>query len=170
MINETNEKRPKTKNYLMKSTSNHTIPPQTNNCDKVYLNKSPAYFTQIDNIREHQSPYVRQIQYMHRPRSPDNYYKEGEALGKTMKDLNVKPKYFFNEFNDIKISLEQDKKFVKRDVNTFTNKSPKDLGEKYYIIDNNHKKIMSKPLNKIDGKILPYKQYNHQSYQEGEKY
>ena len=169
MINEISEKRPKTKNFLMKSTSNHYIPPPKNNYDKIYLNKSPNYYNQFDYQREHRSPYIRQIQYLHRARSPDNFYKEGEDLGKTMKNLKVKPNYFFNEFNDIKNSIEQDTKFVKRAVNTFTNKSPKKLGEKYYIIDNNHKININKPLNKIDGKMLPYKQYNHQSYQ-GEKY
>ena len=166
MINEISEKRPKTKNFLMKSTSNHYIPPQTNNYDKIYLNKSPNYYNQLDYLKEHQSPYIRQIQYMHRARSPDNYFKEGEDLGKTMKNLKVKPNYYFTELNDNNNSIEQDKKFVKRAVNTFTNKSPKESGDKYYIIDNNHKINMNKPLN---GKILAYRQYNHQSYQ-GEKY
>ena len=65
MINEVSEKRPKTKNFLMKSTSNHHIPPQTNNRDKIYLIKSPNYYNHFDYQRGYQSPYIRQIQYLH---------------------------------------------------------------------------------------------------------
>ena len=169
MINEKCEKRPKATNFLIKNKLKQYIPLQTKNSEDGYLNKSPTYFNRFNFLRGHQSPYLRQIQYMHRARSPNNCFKEGEDLGKTMKNLKVKPNYFLNEFNDVKNSIEQDKKFVKRAVNTFTNKNQKEVGDKYYIIDNNHKVNINKPLNKNDGKILSYKQYNHQSYQ-GEKY
>ena len=171
MLNEIDQKREKKSNFRIKSASNQYQPHQTNNFRDIYINQSPTYFNQYRYPKENQSPYIRQVLYMHRTRSPDNYYQEGEDLEKTMKNIKIKPNYYLNDLNDVQKSVEEeDKKFVKRAVNTFTNKSPRRLGEKYYIIDNNHKVNINKSLNKNDGKlILSNKQYEHQSYQ-GEKY
>ena len=158
MLNENSENRAKTtKTHIKNNSKNYQIPP-SNNFRDIYINQSPTYYNQYRYEQENKNPYKNQFHYLQKQKGPEDYYIEEDNLEKTMK-IKLKPDFFFNEFNSMKDSMEKDNNYVERSVNTFTNKSPSKLGEKYYIINNKNKNESQN-----DRKILTYKEYGHQSY------
>ena len=159
MLNENSENRAKTTNSHIRHNSKSYQVPQSNNFRDIYINHSPTYYNkQYRYEQEKKNPYQKQFQYLQRQKGPEDYYIEEDNLEKTMK-LKLKPDYFFNEFNSMNKSMEKANNYVERSVNTFTNKSPSKLGEKYYIINNKNKNESQN-----DRQILTYKEYGHQSY------
>ena len=165
MLND-NQKRAKNTNFHINNTSKQYTAPQANNFRDIYINQSPTYYNQIRYENENKSPYIP-VQYIQRQAPPGEFYQEGENFEKTMKNMKIKPDYFFNEFNSMKESVEGDKNFMQRSVNTFNNQIPNKLNQKYYILKSNNKGNENKSQN--ERKIITYKEYNHQSYQ-GDKY
>ena len=158
MLNENSENRAKTtKTHIKNNSKNYQIPP-SNNFRDIYINQSPTYYNQYRYEQENKNPYKNQFHYLQKQKGPEDYYIEEDNLEKTMK-IKLKPDFFFNEFNSMKDSMEKDNNYVERSVNTFTNKSPSKLGEKYYIINNKNKNESQN-----DRQILTYKEYGHQSY------
>ena len=158
MLNENSENRAKTTKSHIKNNSKSYQIPQSNNFRDIYINQSPTYYNQYRYEQENKNPYKNQFHYLQRQKGPEDFYIEEDNLEKTMK-IKLKPDFFFNEFNSMKESMGKDNNYVERSVNTFTNKSPSKLGEKYYIINNKNK-----TESQNDRKILTYKEYGHQSY------
>ena len=114
---------------------------------------------------DEQEEYMHQIQYINN-KKPAGYYNTGKDFQKTMKNLDIKPDYFFNEFNSMKDSVERDREdqertFIKKAVKTYTNQSPNKIGEEYYIIEN----VKKSEDYKDAPKIRNYRDYDHQSYE-----
>ena len=137
--------------------------PQLNNFRDIYINQSPTYFNQYRYEKENNSPYINHMHYIQKQNRPNEYYEE-ENLEKTLKNLKFKPDFFINELNSMKESMEQDKKFMKRSINAFTNQSPDKLNE--YIFQNINQGVDDPQNNR---KNLKYKEYEHRSYK-GERY
>ena len=152
MLTENKQKRAKNTNIHINNTTKQYQAPQSNNFRDIYINQSPTYFNQYRYEQEHKSPLISQFHYIQRQNGPNNYYEEEENLEKTMKNIKFKPEYFINEMNSMKNSMELEKNIMQRSVNTFTNKSPNKIGEKYY--------------SQNDRKIQNYKEYGQQSYKE----
>ena len=163
MYTEYNQKRAKTANFRLKNPQNQYHPTQTNNFRDIYINQSPTYYNQYRYKPEDEEEYMQQIQYIHNRKKPAEYYNDNKNFQRTMKNLNIRPDYFLNEFNSIKENIGQDneKTFLKRKVKTYKNKSPSKIDGNYYLIENVKK---SDDL-KIGRNIISYREYDHQSYE-----
>ena len=142
MHTEYNPKRAKTANFRLINPQKQYYPTQTNNFRDIYINQSPTYYNQIRyRPEDEQEEYMHQIQYINNRKKPTGYYNKGKDFQKTMKNLDIKPDYFFNEFNSMKDSVERDREdqertFIKKAVKTYTNQSHNKIDENYYIIEN----------------------------------
>ena len=155
-------------NFRINNTTNQYQGPQQNNFGDIFINQSPTYFNQYRYEDQNQAPYIRQVHYYQRQKlSADNNHDENN-LPKNMKNVGQKDGYFFNDFKNMKESVEREKNLIQRSVNTFINKSPNILHENYYNIENNKNNNILKSLNEKQMMIFK-RNYDHQSYQ-GEKY
>ena len=166
MYTEYNQKRAKTANFRLKNSEKQYHPAQTNNFRDIYINQSPTFYNQYrykPEDEEEEEEYMHKFQYIHNKKKPAEYYNKNKEFQRTMKNLNIKPDYFLNEFNSIKDSVEREheKTFLKKAVKTYTNQSPNKKGEQYYIINNVKK---SEDFNN-ERKIMNYREYGHQSYE-----
>ena len=133
-------KRAKTTNVSSNNSSNQYQGPQQNTYRNIYVNQSPAYTNKYQYEEQSQRPYIRHIHYYHRQKPSNDYYDEDQNLEKTMKNKGSKGAYYFKEFKNMKDSVEKDKNFVQRSVNTLTNQNQSKLNDKYYNIENNKNK------------------------------
>ena len=154
MLKENKEKRAKNSNIHIKSSPNYYQAPQSNNFRDIYINQSPTYYNQYRYIQENPNPYLNRMHYLQCQRGPEDFYQEGDNLQKNMKNLKLKPEYYFNDFNT-------EKNVMQRSVNTYTNQSDKKFNEKYFIYENKSQKENN---HQNDGKISNYREYGHQSY------
>jgi hypothetical protein len=167
MHTEYSQKRAKTAaNFRLKNPQKQYHPTQTNNFRDIYINQSPTYYNQIRyKPDDEEEEYMHQIQYINNRRKPAEYYNKGKDFQRTMKNLDIKPDYFFNEFNSMKNSVERDRDqertFIKKAVKTYTNQSPNKIDENYYIIEN----VKKSEDFKNAPKIRNYREYDHQSYE-----
>ena len=162
MLNNYNEKRAKTSNYRLKNPTNQYKNSQTNNFRDIYINQSPIYYNQYRYEQEEPHSYIEQVHYIQNPKKQGDYFNKEQNFQKTMKNLNLKPEYFFNEFNSVKDSSDVDKEktFIQKSVNTFANQKINKLNDKFFFIENN--KNIDKQKN--EKKIYKHKEYEHQSY------
>ena len=126
--------------------------------NSIYLNRSPIYHRQHVNDEQNKIPYVRQKPFIQRQRkSPDNNDNKIH-LEKYKKHSEEKDTLYFNDFNNMKDSIEGDINDTQNSLNNFTNQSPK---------------IM--PINNLqesqkEKQFVFKKKYRYQTYKEEEKY
>ena len=163
MFNENNQKRAKTSNFRLNNTSKPYQVSQTNNFRDIYINQSPTYYNHYRLAQEEQPPsYMHQIQYKKIQNKPRDFYRqEGNKFQKTMKNLTLKPEYFFSEFNSIKDNEDLERTYIQKSnfnqksVNIFTNQNTRKSNEHYYIIE---KKRNAEKPNK-EKSIIKIKEY-----------
>ena len=168
MLNDYNQKRAKTTNFRLNNPKNQYQNSQTNNFRDIYINQSPIYYNQYRYEQEEPHSYIEQIHYIQNQKKQEgDYFYKDKNLQKTMKNLNLKPEYFFNEFNSVKDSVDGDKEktFIQKSVNTFANQKTNKLNDNFFFIENN--KNIDKQKN--EKKIFKYKEYDHQSYKGSKK-
>ena len=168
MLNDYNQKRAKTTNFRLNNSKNQYQNSQTNNFRDIYINQSPIYYNQYRYEQEEPHSYIEQIHYIQNQKKQEgDYFYKDKNLQKTMKNLNLKPEYFFNEFNSVKDSVDGDKEktFIQKSVNTFANQKTNKLNDNFFFIENN--KNIDKQKN--EKKIFKYKEYDHQSYKGSKK-
>ena len=168
MFSDHNLKRAKTTSFRINNTTNQYQGPQQNNFGDIFINQSPTYFNQYRYDDQNQAPYIRQVHYYQRQKlSVDNNHDENN-LSRNMKNVVQKNGYLFNDFKNMKESVEHEKYLIQRSVNTFINRSPNILHENIYNTENNKNNNILKSLNEKQMMIFK-RNYGHQSYQ-GEKY
>ena len=164
-------KRAKTTNVSSNNSSNQYQGPQQNTYRNIYVNQSPAYTNKYQYEEQSQRPYIRHIHYYHRQKPSNDFYDEDQNLEKTMKNKGSKGAYYFKEFKNMKDSVEKDKNFVQRSVNTLTNQNQSKLNDKYYNIENNKNKNSNIIKSQNEKHIINNykKNFDNQGYQGEEK-
>ena len=143
MFNDNNQKRAKTSNFRLNNNSKPYQVSQTNNFRDIYINQSPTYYNHYRYDQEAQPPsYINQIQYNKIQKKPLDFYRqEGQKFQKTMKNLSLKPEYFFSEFNSIKDNEELERTYIQKSVKNLINKNTSKSNEHYYFIENNRRNV-----------------------------
>ena len=121
MFNEYNSKRKNTTNYLINNNSKQIQVSQPNNYRRNLIStKSPSYIRRYRYEHENQTPYMSQNQIHYKVKRPEIHLEERRNNDNTMKNLKIKPDYYFSGFPG-KENTEKQKDFVQKSVNTFTN-------------------------------------------------
>lgn len=157
MFNDYNTKRAKTTNFRLANENNRYDVPQSNTFRDIYINQFPTYYSQYGY--ENNSKNIPQPHYIQRRKTPEEFFEREDHYEKTMKNLNLKPNYFYKN--------ETRNNIVQRSVKTFVNQSPNRLNQTEYIYRNNYNNINN--MGKSHEPFYNYNENSNHQYYEGKK-
>ena len=158
MFNEYNSKR--TNNYLINNNSKQIQAPQSNNYRRNLISyKSPNYIRRYRYEHEDQTPFMSQNQIHYKVRKPEIHFEERRKNDNTMKEIKIKPDYYFSGFNSGKENDEKEKDFVQKSINTFSNQHQNKLNTNIsnYNSENNINISLVTSQNENEKKIINLK-------------
>ena len=160
MFNEYNSKRTNTTNYLINNIAKQIQVPQSNNYRRNLISyKSPNYIRRYRYEHEDQTPFMSQNQIHYKVRKPENNFEERRKNDNTMKDIKIKPEYYFSGFNSGKENTEKEKDFVQKSINSFSNQHQNKVNTNInnYKSENNIKINLVTSQNEKEKKIINIK-------------